>query len=237
MKKLILVIVLLLTLIVSACDGTDLPSGLTLPPGITTNEEISNLFTTQVPTDESQTSLQATTQEPSTGTQTTENQTSQPTSDVITTIINKEIYLQLNAGQDTVEINDDWTDAGAKFVVDETEYDMTSSDTVDTTKINVYPITYEYDYEGKIYEITRIVVVLDQTPPVLELNLGIDTIVVGNEWIDAGVTVTDNSGEEIIAQISGSVDINTPGTYEIIYTATDSSGNSSYITRYVTIIE
>jgi hypothetical protein len=64
-----------------------------------------------------------------------------------------------------------------------------------------------------------------------------DNIVVGNVWIDAGVTITDNSKEVIEAVVSGTVDINVPGTYQIIYTATDSSENTASVIRYVTVVE
>ena len=83
----------------------------------------------------------------------------------------------------------------------------------------------------------RYVVVTDQISPEIKLNLGIDTVIIGNEWTDAGVTISDNSDEAIGAVITGSVDINTPGRYQIIYTATDSSGNDNSVTRYVTVIE
>ncbi|QWB99419.1 DUF5011 domain-containing protein [Mycoplasmatota bacterium] len=159
------------------------------------------------------------------------------TSKDITTIINEDIYLKINAGVDTVDIHSDWMDAGAVFVLDDVEYDMTTSDRVDTSQLDVYPIQYEYTHNDIEYSMTRIVVVVDQSPPEIELNLGVDTVAVGSEWTDAGVKITDNSQEDITPIIEGKVDINTAGTYEIIYRAIDSSGNESSITRYVTVIE
>jgi xanthosine utilization system XapX-like protein len=79
--------------------------------------------------------------------------------------------------------------------------------------------------------------VIDQTPPVLTLNLGIDTILVGEEWIDESATVIDNSNEAIEIVVTGSVNTSVAGTYEITYTATDSSGNTSSIKRFVTVYE
>ncbi len=69
------------------------------------------------------------------------------------------------------------------------------------------------------------------------MNLGVDTIKLGEDWQDASVTVTDNSLGEITLTVSGTVDTSTLGTYLITYTATDASGNTSSITRYVTVIE
>jgi hypothetical protein len=219
MKKSLVILILLLTLLLGGCENFTLPSDLTVPTNITTDEgQTSELETSEV-----------TTEEISTNTETS--------SEEVTTIISDEIYLKLNAGQDTVEINDEWTDAGAVFVINDEEYVMSTTDSVDTSSIDVYTITYEYEYNDIVYSMTRIVVVLDQVAPEIELNLGVDTIVVGNEWVDAGVTIIDNSKEDITPTIEGQVDINTPGTYEITYTATDSSGNDTSITRYVTVIE
>lgn len=232
MKKIWLIGVLLLTLVLSGCDDINLPSGQTLP----TNLTFDNITTTEETSSEISLTIEETSSEVSL---TTEETTTNPvtSSEEVTTIINEEIYLQMNAGIDTVEINSDWIDAGALFVLDDIEYQMITSDSVDTSTINVYPITYEYNHNDTLYTMIRIVVVLDQTPPVLELNLGIDTLVLGSEWIDAGVIINDNSQEDITPTIEGHVDVNVPGTYEIKYTATDSSGNASSITRYVTIIE
>ena len=164
-------------------------------------------------------------------------QSTSPITDDFTTIINDEIYLKLNSGQDTVEINTEWIDSGAKFVLNDEEFDMTTTDNVDVTTLGLYQVSYTYTYQETEYEIIRYVIVLDQTKPAIELNLGVDTIKVGNNWIDAGVTITDNSGETLTAVINGTVDISTPGTYEVTYKATDSSGNESSITRYVNVIE
>jgi len=173
----------------------------------------------------------------STTSQTTSNETTTNITTDYTTIINDEIYLKLNVGQDTVEINGEWIDEGAMFVLNDVEYDMFTISEVDITNIGLYPVKYTYAYQEQTYEITRYVIVVDQTSPAIELNLGVDTIILGSEWIDAGVTITDNSNEEIEAVITGSVDINTIGTYEITYTVTDSSDNESSIIRYVTVIE
>ncbi len=200
MKKLLIILVILFTLMLGGCD--------IFGPTTTTT------------------------------TTTTSQETTTATSTTLTTIINDEITLVINAGQDTVEINSEWIDAGAKFVLNDTEYNMTTLDTVDNSTLGLYEVTYSYDYDSETYSITRYVIVTDQTAPVIELNLGVDTIKVGETWTDGGVImITDNSLETLTITVSGVVDINTVGTYEITYTATDSSGNTSSIIRYVTVIE
>jgi hypothetical protein len=170
-----------------------------------------------------------------TTTQTTEVQTTE--TQVITTIVNDEITLVLETGQDTIEINTEWVDVGAKFVVNDAEYLMSTTDEVNESLLGLYEIGYTYEYQSETYTITRYVIVTDQTAPVMELNLGVDTVEVGATWTDTGVTVSDNSLETITPVVSGTVNTDIADTYEITYTATDSSGNISTIIRYVTVIE
>lgn len=76
----------------------------------------------------------------------------------------------------------------------------------------------------------------DKTPPVISLHGDAEiTLISGNAYVEQGATVTDNSGESITPVISGTVDVNTVGTYTITYTATDSSGNQSQKNRTVTV--
>lgn len=147
------------------------------------------------------------------------------------------IEMILGVGQDTVEINTEWLDAGATLKVENKSYNAEVDEEVDTTTIGLYKIEYHYKYKGKEYKMTRYVQVVDQTKPEIQLNPGIDTIKVGEEWTDARATVTDNSLEELQIIITGEVDTNKIGTYEIVYKATDSSGNTSLVTRYVHVVE
>ena len=68
------------------------------------------------------------------------------------------------------------------------------------------------------------------------LGAGNDTILAGSTWTDGGITVTDNSGATIEAIVTGEVTTTVPGTYEITHTATDGSGNTTVVTRYVTVL-
>ncbi len=145
--------------------------------------------------------------------------------------------MVINDGVDTVEINTSWEDSGAYLLVGEEIFKATATGEVDLTTLGLYQINYFTDYEGIQYLTTRYVIVTDQTPPVIELLIGLDTITKGEPWTDAGATATDNSLEIIPVTVSGTVDTTTAGTYEIIYSATDSSGNTTSLTRYVTVVE
>lgn len=150
----------------------------------------------------------------------------------------EDIKMYLNPGIDTIEINQTFIDTGAYLKVGDTNYSYDEkTGTVDHLTLGTYTITYSATYKNQFYQITREVIVVDQMAPVISLNAGVDTVVLGSEWVDAGVSVLDNSNEIIIASVSGSVDVNTVGTYEIEYQAEDSSGNITTVIRYVHVIE
>lgn len=76
----------------------------------------------------------------------------------------------------------------------------------------------------------------DTTPPVITLNgdnplnLSID-----DTYTELGATANDDVDGSVTVGISGNVDTSTAGTYEITYTAVDSTGNESTTTRTVNI--
>ena len=83
---------------------------------------------------------------------------------------------------------------------------------------------------------TQQVVITDTTAPVVTLNGGsFEFAWTSNGYTDPGSVVTDNHDVGLTAVVTGSVDHNTPGTYILTYTATDASGNSSFVTRTVGI--
>jgi hypothetical protein len=178
-----------------------------------------------------------TTEAPTTLAPTTIPPTTEITTNLITSSISDEIYLYLVPGIDTIDINQTWIDAGAYFVVNDDEFQMITSSVVNSSEVDVYSVVYSYEYEEKTYTIKRLVAVVDQTPPVLSLNPGIDTVTVGGTWLNAGIGVVENSGEDVTIVVIGRVDTNTVGTYEITYQVTDSSDNTSTIIRYVNVVE
>ena len=148
------------------------------------------------------------------------------------------LSIALNPSVDTIEINSNYQDPGATasygFVNVATRV---KSSNLDIYTLGVYEIVYIVTYNGLEKEIVRMVTVVDQTPPVITLNPGIDTVFIGQAWHDAHVTAIDNSGELPTVTVDGTVDINQPGIYIIMYTAQDESGNESSILRYVEVID
>ena len=80
---------------------------------------------------------------------------------------------------------------------------------------------------------------LDNTIPVLTLNGSSSVeLLAGSTYTDAGATASDNINGNITSSIvmSGSVNINVPGTYILTYNVSDASGNAATsVTRTVTI--
>jgi PKD repeat protein len=117
---------------------------------------------------------------------------------------------------------------------------------VNPLQTGVYKIFYKaYDKFGNESEqIERTVVVRDTRSP--EIKLQGDSLIiheVNTKFIDPGILVTDNYDKVVKAQsISGTFPANFPsyfanrlGTFNIIYSAQDSSGNSSSKTRTIQI--
>jgi hypothetical protein len=145
--------------------------------------------------------------------------------------------FELNPGIDTIEIHTEHIDALATSKVGRSLLDVVVIlNEVDTSKLGIYAIIYETTYLDKTYQIIRYVTVIDETAPVIILNPGIDTVFLNETWIDASVTVFDNSLGEVYLTVEGEVDPSREGQYEIVYTATDESGNQASMIRYVNVV-
>ena len=55
-------------------------------------------------------------------------------------------------------------------------------------------------------------------------------------WSDPGYSCSDNYDTNCVVTLSGSVNMATPGSYTITYTAVDSSGNTEVLQRIVEVI-
>ena len=128
---------------------------------------------------------------------------------------------------------------------------------VDTSKVGTYTIKYNVtDNAGNsATEVIRTVEIYDTIPPVITLNGSAEEhVTFGRQYVDKGTTVTDNTSEELNATIekityytynifqnkwniklweAREVREWLIGRYEIVYTVTDSSGNTAKATRNV----
>ena len=155
-----------------------------------------------------------------------------------TSFTTSELVITLNPAVDTIEINTAHVDAKAKAKYGIFSVSITVvENTVNPTKLGTYTITYEAQYQEKVVQITRYVTIVDNTPPEISLNPGVDTIFLGEVWVDAGVTTSDNSKTAPTLTKTGTVNTNVLGSYAIHYESTDESGNTASITRIVHVLE
>jgi hypothetical protein len=118
---------------------------------------------------------------------------------------------------------------------------------VDVTKPGTYLYTYKLtDPSGNVANpVSRKVIVVDTIPPVITIDgRARDTMEVFSTYNDPGVTVKDNYYTNNVVTKKGTFYTNFPnarptklGTYNIIYVATDGSGNSDSIARLVTVVD
>jgi len=142
-----------------------------------------------------------------------------------------------------LELGDTYTELGA--TTEEPGLTVTYTDNIDESTVGSYTVTYEAtDSFGNVGKAYRIVLVEDNTPPVITINgsenvilqRGVDAYTESGATSDGGETVTTvirDSGNNIV----GSINTNTVGSYKISYSATDSEGNSATVFRNVSIID
>lgn len=125
-------------------------------------------------------------------------------------------------------------------VMDLSETTLALGELPDLTLVGNYeiPVVASDAYGNTITELAIVEVLPDTEAPVIEGVKDISGTAGGSFSYKKDITVTDNSGEEIALKIDKSkVDTQTPGTYKVYYTATDSSGNVAKAEAKVTVKE
>ena len=119
----------------------------------------------------------------------------------------------------------DWFDGDITHLVQRTEQDGVVTYTVTSSS-------------GRTATAVRNIFYDDPVAPELVLNGGEEiTVGAGQPFQDPGFTATDNVDGDLTeqVQVSGQVDIYAPGDYELLYTVTDSWGNTTTVVRKVTV--
>ena len=151
---------------------------------------------------------------------------------------NGELSFEL-IGPDTLylDVDNDYIEYGIKVYSNGTDISdkvVIDDGMVDTSKLGEYNVKYQV---GDEY-IYRKVIVIDKVSPVIKLNGGNEVyILLGGKYEEAGYVITDNYDTNLDSQvnISGSVDTNTEGNYELVYSVSDNSGNKTEIKRTVIV--
>ncbi len=142
----------------------------------------------------------------------------------------------------TNECHTTFVDPGAT-ATDNCAGDVTSaivvSGTVNDNMIGTYTLTYTVqDGNGNTSSLSRTVRVVDTIAPVVTL-IGAASLSVPchSSFTDPGATANDACSGDVTPITTGSVDVATPGTYILTYSATDSSGHTGSTTRTVTVLD
>ena len=119
---------------------------------------------------------------------------------------------------------------------------VTVTGTVNTNTPGTYTLTYRVsDAAGNAATATRTVTVIyvDTTPPVITLN-GATTMQInqGTAYTEPGYTATDNTDGNVTSRVAvtGTVNVNTVGSYTLTYTVSDAAGNVATATRTVQVL-
>lgn len=112
---------------------------------------------------------------------------------------------------------------------------IVSGDHVDVMTVGTYTITYQgIDGSGNLSAIiTRQVIVADTTAPEGHLNPSVDSIFIGDTYVDQGV---GSSEDNLALSVDSTLNTDVVGHYLITYTLTDINGNDTFLYRYVTVL-
>lgn len=144
--------------------------------------------------------------------------------------------IKLNGSEHmTLEYEAYFRDPGYTVTVD--GYTVEVEGSVDVYTLGDYTLTYTLkDSEGIIIETkTRTVSIVDTTLPRADIKVGLDTIGIGEDWVDGGVLVSDNEDTELTIEVSSELDNTIEGTYLVEYKVIDNAGNYVKVNRYVTV--
>lgn|GEM_PF-2045739 len=138
-----------------------------------------------------------------------------------------------------VEVFSSYTDQGISYSDNSTSgLTLEVSDDINFELLGEYTVTYKVtDESGNFNTIIRTINIVDTTPPNALLIPSIDTLFIGEEYIESLVSSSDNYSEELEIMVNGSVDTTVVGEYIIEYIIVDENLNETTIYRYVNVIE
>ena len=149
----------------------------------------------------------------------------------------------INAEDKTIKVGDKFNPMTGVTANDKEDGNITKDikvieDTVNTSKVGTYKVVYEVtDSNGATATKTITVTVRSNNKPII---IGADNVSVkeGTSFNPmTGVTATDKEDGNITKDIkvTGTVDTDKPGKYELIYTVTDKDGNTTTVKRTITV--
>lgn len=163
--------------------------------------------------------------------------------DPVTRIVNvvdttKPVVTLLGSAEVVLECKATFNDPGATATDDcSGVLDVVTAGSVNVNAPGTYTLTYTAtDASGNSDSKSRVVRIVDTQKPTITLN-GNSTIEiqVGQTFNDPGAVAVDACAGELEVQVSGRVNTSVAATYELIYSATDPSGNKAQVSRKVVV--
>ena len=119
-----------------------------------------------------------------------------------------------------------------KIVIDKVEVNCGD---FDNSRLGTMTITFSN--KGKNYSMN--IEVVDTIAPIILIDEDVYDVEEGNEYFNINnlFTVQDNYDNNVLVGITGHVDLNTIGTYQVLLAAKDSSGNTTEKSIIVNVVE
>lgn len=154
------------------------------------------------------------------------------------------ITLEGNAEQ-VIELHSEYKELGATahddFDGELNDRVVIDSSAVDVDNVGDYLVTYSVaDTAGNMDSSSRLVKVVDSAPLLTLVGAASVEVGSGTTYVDLGATATDLVDGDITSNIiidSSMVDTSVIATYDVIYTVSDSSGNTASLVRQVVVVD
>lgn len=156
--------------------------------------------------------------------------------------------MEVNIGDSFEDPGATATSATGSALGCETTYEKQESDgtyksveQIDTSKVGVYRIKYSVSDEGGEVSIIRKVTVKDKTPPVITVDGKTERFIMnitkGSTFTIPEATASDNEDGDLTDAIviSGNVNVNVEGRYNLVYSVKDTAGNVKTLTVVVIV--
>ena len=153
----------------------------------------------------------------------------------VITYYTSESYLALNGAEEmTVGLHGLYDDPGVDAVLH--GKDAAKKVRVEGKVNTNAPGKYTLDYHAGNFTVQRTVTVLSRMVPELKLTGGPVTMKLGDEYSEPGYTAADDDGADLTSAVKVSpLDQKRAGRQTLVYTVSDSKGNTTKLTRKVTI--
>ena len=153
-----------------------------------------------------------------------------------------DVIFKLNEPEEqTVEVKTEYEEMGCSVLVDGEDKSLDlqiDSSNINTDLLGEYKVKYYINLDDREYKYFRVVKVVDSTSPEIKLSGNEKIIIIkGEKYVEPGCIAIDNYDGEITdkVEITSDVDNNKIGEYKVIYSVTDTSGNTSSKERVVVV--